>query len=50
MELGQLTMNEEYDRKEKGISLKASTSQPNEEINDDHSDSDNDDETLNLLV
>ncbi|KAF1885915.1 hypothetical protein Lal_00032247, partial [Lupinus albus] len=49
MELGRLTLNEELDKRKKGISLKASTSQDQEDKDDYESDSEIDTETMTLL-
>ncbi|KAF1895703.1 hypothetical protein Lal_00037819 [Lupinus albus] len=50
MELGRLTLHAKSDKRKKGISLKASTSQNQEERFDDDSDFELDDETMMLLV
>ncbi|OIV95546.1 hypothetical protein TanjilG_10934 [Lupinus angustifolius] len=50
MEIGSLTMHEDLDRKKKCISLKATASQDQEDKEDGGSDSDLNNETLNLLV
>ncbi|KAF1866077.1 hypothetical protein Lal_00013514 [Lupinus albus] len=50
MELGRLTLHEELDENNKGIYLKATTFQSQDEKYDDDSHSDFDDETMMLLV